>query len=112
MTPVVTALVSDTYSEKHGLNKLVNVFCSGTRPTPGDKRIFAASRKKDFDELMGIGAFTPVHRSQVESHRLYGGRFVDEIKYEDTPEAQEKSRFVVQAYKDKKDGLLTRAPMV
>lgn len=112
MTPVVTALVSDTYSEKHGLNKLVDVFCSGTRPTPGDEKIFAASRKKELDELMGIGAFMPVHRSQVESRRLHGGRFDDEIKYEDTPEAHEKSIFVVQAYKDKEDGLLTRAPMV
>ena len=56
--------------------------------------------------------FVVVSKSQAEGKRIYGGRFVDQIKNAGKPTAYKKSRFVVQAFNDKKHGLMTYAPTV
>lgn len=55
-------------------------------------------------------SFVPI--MDAEGHHIYGPRFVDTIKHEGNPNAFEKSRLVVQAYKDTVHGLLTYAPSV
>jgi hypothetical protein len=45
--------------------------------------------------------------------RIFNSRFVDEIKNKGTNKAFEKSRLVVQAYKDQeKDIVLTQSPTI
>jgi hypothetical protein len=79
-------------------------------PTPS----FVESRQKEIDGLLEKGAFEFTHSSAVpDGTRIFGSRFVDEIKNPGTEKAFEKSRLVVQAYNDKgKDAILTQSPTV
>ena len=48
-----------------------------------------------------------------KSARLFKSRFIDSIKFAGTPNALEKSRLVVQAYKDQnKNTVLTQSPTI
>ena len=76
------------------------------------KNIFAASRKAELDGLLDRVVFVVVPKSEAEGKRIYGGRFVDQIKNSGKPTAYKKSRYVVQAFNDKKHGLMTYAPTV
>jgi hypothetical protein len=75
---------------------------------------FAESRKKEINGLYEKGAFEFVDASEVpEGTRIFGSRFVDEIKHPGTDKAYEKSRLVIQAYNDPgKDLVLTQSPTV
>jgi hypothetical protein len=60
---------------------------------------FTKSRQKELDGLLQKGVFQVV--SEVpKGAQLFGSRFVDEIKNGGTDKAFEKSRLVIQAYKD------------
>lgn len=56
----------------------VESFMSWKRDTD-DERFFA-SRKKDMNGLMNHGFFTLVHKSEARVNRIYGGRFVYDVK--------------------------------
>ena len=73
---------------------------------------FREARNREIQGLLDRGTFEVVPTTDADSHRTYGGRFVDEIKNAGTPHAYEKSRFVVQAFNDRNHGLLTHAPTV
>ena len=72
---------------------------------------FRESRRKELEGLIEKGVFEVVKKSEVTG-RVFGSRFVDEMKNRGTPEEYPKSRMVVQAYDDKNHGLLTHAPTV
>src|SRR5580692_7050629 len=75
---------------------------------------FAESRKKEINGLYEKGAFEFIDASKVpEGARIFGSRFVDEIKHPGTDKAYEKSHLVIQAYNDPgKDLILTQSPTV
>lgn len=73
---------------------------------------FKRSREKEVMGLLEKGVFEPVPKSAAHGHRVYGSRFVDDIKNEGTSNAFEKSRLVVQAFNDRGHGLLTYSPTV
>ena len=78
-----------------------------TPETP--KPSFIKSRRKEIDGLLTKGAFELAHESEVPvGTRIFGSRFVDEVKNSGTAKVFEKSRLVVQAYNDQgKDLILT-----
>ena len=78
----------------------------------GDANFFKDTRKAELQGLLDRGVFVPVHISEAKGHRIFGGRFVDEIKNVDTQNEKKKSRFVVQAFQDKKHGRMTHSPTV
>ncbi|KAI0995528.1 hypothetical protein K3495_g12651 [Podosphaera aphanis] len=73
---------------------------------------FKESRRKELDGLIQKRVFDIVNISDVTpGSRIFNSRFVDTIKFSGTDRAFEKSRLVVQAYKDKgKQNILTQAP--
>lgn len=73
---------------------------------------FEHSRHKEMKGLIEKNVFKLVNEKEAKGHRIYGSRFVDEVKHEGTPDAYEKSRLVVQAFNDTSHGLLTYAPTV
>ena len=75
---------------------------------------FAASRRKELNGLLESGVFEVVDITDIpHGIRVFNSRFVDEIKNPGTDKAFEKSRLVVQAYKDaKKDLVLTQSPTI
>ena len=77
-----------------------------------DPRRFEEARNMEIQGLLARGTFVIVPSADAVGHRVYGGRFVDEVKNAGTLQAYEKSRFVVQAYNDRDHGLLTHAPTV
>lgn len=77
---------------------------------PADR--FYDSRMNEVNNLLDRGVFEYCSESDATGYRIFGSRFVDTVKYEGTADAFEKSRLVVQAYKDKKHGLLTYSPTV
>ena len=65
---------------------------NGHTPNPP----FADSRKKEIDELFDKGAFKFIDSSEVPTGaRIFGSRFVDEIKHPGTDKAYEKLRLVI-----------------
>ena len=83
---------------------------TSTTPPPN----FEASRRKELDGLMERGVFKVVAKKDIPTGtRIFGSRFVDQVKNKGTVNAYEKSRLVVQAYND--DGkrfILTQAPTI
>ena len=75
---------------------------------------YTESRQKEINGLLEKGAFEFVNASEIpKDSRVFGSRFVDEIKNPGTDKAYEKSRLVIQAYNDqKKDLVLTKSPTV
>jgi hypothetical protein len=75
---------------------------------------FAQSRQKELNGLLEKGVFQVVDARDVPAGvRIFNSRFVDEIKDQGTDKAFEKSRLVVQAYKDAgKDMVLTQSPTI
>jgi hypothetical protein len=73
---------------------------------------FTKSRQKELDDLLQKGVFQVV--SEVpKGARLFGSRFVDEIKNWGTDKTFEKSRLVIQAYNDiGKKEVLTQSPTI
>ena len=75
---------------------------------------FAQSRQKELNGLLEKGVFEIVNIEHVPAGtRIFNSRFVDEIKDQGTASAFEKSRLVVQAYKDTGKGMvLTQSPTI
>lgn len=76
------------------------------------KDTFEASRQKELRGLLELDVFEAVPAASIpEGTRIFGSRFVDEIKMPGTPKAYPKSRLVVQAFKDSgKEQVLTQSP--
>lgn len=95
----------------------ITVFIQGDEPTlllltadqSSPQSPFLASRRKELNGLLESGVFEVVDITDVPNGiRVFNSRFVDEIKNPGTDKAFEKSRLVVQAYKDaEKDLVLT-----
>ena len=75
---------------------------------------FGASRHKELNGLLESGVFEVVNIDDIpHGIRIFNSRFVDEIKNKGTDKAFEKSRLVVQAYRDgEKDTVLTQSPTI
>jgi hypothetical protein len=75
---------------------------------------YTKSREVELNGLLNNGVFGIVTADEVPPNaRIFNSRFVDHIKNAGTPQAFEKSRLVVQAYKDdEKKGVLTQAPTI
>ena len=74
---------------------------------------FVQSRQKELNGLLERGVFKVVDKIEAQGARIFGSRFVDEIRHAGTEKAFEKSRLVIQAYNDQdKRGILTQAPTV
>jgi hypothetical protein len=75
---------------------------------------FATSRQEELDGLIKRGVFEFVQAKEVPNNtRIFNSRFVDKIKLEGTPKAYEKSRLVIQAYRDDgKKAVLTQSPTI
>ncbi|KAI1005289.1 hypothetical protein K3495_g2938 [Podosphaera aphanis] len=75
---------------------------------------FSESRQIEINGLLEKGVFESVKIADVPpGARIFKSRFVDEIKNKGTSNAFEKSRLVVQAYKDKdKHLVLTQSPTI
>jgi hypothetical protein len=75
---------------------------------------YTKSRETELNGLLNNGVFEIVTADDVPpTARIFNSRFVDTIKNAGTPQAFEKSRLVVQAYKDdEKKGVLTQAPTI
>jgi hypothetical protein len=75
---------------------------------------FTTSRQKELNGLLENGVFEMVSITDIpQGVRIFNSRFVDEIKNKGTDKAFEKSRLVVQAYKDQeKDMVLTQSPTI
>lgn len=76
------------------------------------KTDFTAARNTRFTGLVENGVFALVPASAASGHRIYSAHIVDHVKIPDTPFAFAKSRFVVQAFNDKGNGLPTNARSV
>lgn len=77
----------------------------------GDANYFGKARREELNWLMDRGV-SPVRKSMANGHRLYGGRFMDELKHFGTKSQTAKSRLLIQAIADKGHGFLTHAPTV
>jgi hypothetical protein len=75
---------------------------------------YVESRRKELNGLLDKGVFKIVGSDVVpEGTRVFGSRFVDEIKNKGTEKAFEKSRLVVKAFNDHgKELVLTQSPTI
>jgi hypothetical protein len=75
---------------------------------------FTASRQAEINGLLEKGVFEIAPITDVPAGaRIFGARFVDEVKNKGTGKAFEKSRLVVQAYADdEKQLVLTQSPTI
>jgi hypothetical protein len=79
---------------------------------PSVRPSFVESRRKEINGLLNSGVFT-IANKVPPGIRIFGSRFVDEIKHAGTEKAFEKSRLVVQGYNDQgKQEILTQAPTI
>ena len=83
-------------------------------PTTPQFDQFKESRCKEVNGLFEKGVFEAVPILLVlKGIRIFNSHFVDKVKNAGTDTAFEKSRLVVQAYKDaKKDLVLTQSPTI
>lgn len=98
---------------KHPEPAQISVFhLYATDPVPSPN--YEESRQKELNGLLDRGVFQVRNRSEVPpGTRIFGSRFVDEIKFKGTEKAFEKSRLVVQAFNDSdKAQILTQAPTI
>jgi len=81
---------------------------------PTSTPLYKESRQKEINGLLEKGAFEFVNASEVpKGTRIFGSRFVNEVKNPGTDKAYEKSHLVIQAYNDwGKDLILTQSPTV
>ena len=82
-----------------------------SKPPPSS---FQTSRLKEINGLLDKGVFEIMDKRDIPAGaRVFGSRFVDQIKNEGTEKAFEKSRLVVQAFNDSgKHEILTQAPII
>ncbi len=75
---------------------------------------FTASRQQKIADLLEKGVFLPVNRAEMLSDvRIFSCRFVNEIKHSDTNKAFEKSRLIVQAFRNQNKTLvLTQSSII
>ena len=76
---------------------------------------FKKSRKAELDGLIEKGVFKVVLRSSVpKGQRIYGLRFIDDVKQDPHGQSYDKSRLVGKNYNDKgaKSILITNVPKV
>lgn len=77
-------------------------------------KLFKASRQLEVNGLLEKNVFETVKLDSIlPNERIFGARFVDEIKHKGTDRAYEKSRLVVQAFNDAdKTAVLTQSPTI
>lgn len=80
-------------------------------PQSPDKEKYASSRRKEIHGLFERGVFSTGHKASAEGLRISGSRFFHHFKHEGTPYAFEKSRLVMQGFKNNQC-FLTHAPTV
>jgi hypothetical protein len=75
---------------------------------------FASLRQKELTGLLENSVFAVVKIIDIlPGIRIFNSRFIDKVKNAGTSDAFEKSRLVVQAYKDgEKDTVLTQSPTI
>jgi len=75
---------------------------------------YTRSRELELNGLLDNRVFGLVTIDEIPPNaRIFNSRFVDHVKHAGTPQAFEKSRLVVQAYKDTdKKSVLTQAPTI
>lgn len=88
-----------------------SIYATKMIPQSKDHKKYFASRRKEIDGLIDRGVFMSASLSEERGHRIYGSLFVDYVKDEGTPEAYEKSRFILQGFYDEQT-FLTHAPTV
>ncbi|EKD14167.1 polyprotein [Drepanopeziza brunnea f. sp. 'multigermtubi' MB_m1] len=104
-------LVTDKERRDHELSAKLRA--EGVIKSP--RAPFQESRAKELAGLMaqGILQVIPGTDPRAKGAKIFGSRFVDEIKGKGTPTLYEKSRIVVQAFQDKgKTRVLTESPTV
>ena len=110
---------SEVEGNDHGSTKdeskhnIIDVKDRKTSMTKQMKEVeFAASRKTELQGLIVDGTFEVVHKSLVGNSRIFGSRFIDELKYVGDTE-KKKSRLVAQNYADvEAASIATKAPTV
>ncbi|EKD18830.1 hypothetical protein MBM_03072 [Drepanopeziza brunnea f. sp. 'multigermtubi' MB_m1] len=104
-------LVTDKERRDHELSAKLRA--EGVIKSP--RAPFQESRAKELAGLIaqGILQVIPGTDPRAKGARIFGSKFVDEIKGKGTPTLYEKSRIVVQAFQDKgKTRVLTESPTV
>lgn len=72
---------------------------------------YSSSRTKEITGLINRGFLMLAALDDSLDHRIRGSLFVDYARIEETPEAYERSRFIISGFDDKHD-LMTHAPTV
>lgn len=78
--------------------------------TAGQTPRFVFTTEAKFEGLLQQGVFSLVQISETKNQKIFGSRFVDEIRHGGTPQAKYKPCLVAQAYDDNEKGILTYAP--
>jgi hypothetical protein len=105
-------------SQTRSQNK-IQVVVPNTRPditvnmTEGEPT-YVESRQKEINGLLEMGVFEIINVNDVPpGTRIFGSRFVDEVKNIGTEKAFEKSRLVIKAFNDNgKNQVLTQSPTI
>jgi hypothetical protein len=89
------------------INFMLNTITSVNPP-------FIASRAKEIVELLEKDVFEPINKDDVSIDvRIFSSRFVDEIKHSNIEKAFEKSRLMMQAFKNQnKTLILTQSSII
>lgn len=98
--------------DKNSFENLVACETQVCPPSPDNAALFATNRKSEIDVLLETNAFGVMKREDAlsDSTRIFKFRFVDAVKYPNSPKAVDKSRFMICGYNDKKAAeLLTKA---
>lgn len=111
--PLPTPEVASLPRRKVGRPRKIYIHATEIAEPPPSPN-FEASRRKELDGLLDRGVFRIAKISDIPpGTRIFGSRFVDEVKFKGTEKAFEKSRLVVQAYNDAgKEHILTQAPTI
>ena len=108
---IPSANISNPEKSTHGRLPDISTYAKEGQirpPTPS----FKDSRQKEITGLQEKGTFLEIPSSELPpGTRVFGSRFVDEIKFAGTDKAMEKSRLVIQAYNHNgKETTLTQSP--
>lgn len=77
-----------------------------------DELHLATSRIIEFNSLVERGVFTVADKFWAHEKQVFGSQFADVIKNEGEESSHKEGRPVIQAYNDKKHGMLTNVPII
>lgn len=86
------------------------VHWSATKKIMEESNCFTDSRVENVNRIIELNVFRVVPVFEDSGRRIYGSRFVQRIKIEETLSAFQKSRSIVQAYNDFNQGILMHSP--